>query len=811
MPYRHPKQKYRCGLSAIGQPCEHGPLHGRCGKASVCGNGASDDTSDPADQCRPIRTLAWWQRTMSIVACVVTATALGLLLFSPRPSILVAPGGLSSHHAQILAKHGLNDSQRCAACHPNSNPGEESLQLSQSELCLSCHQQELPLATAGSPHDLPFEAIAILTEDANLRRGTSSPADLGRLVSFRWSLDSFRSFSDSIDATSGPSYFPTNDSQAKPSNSARNAGSHQLTKTECSQCHREHQGADASLEEITSERCQACHVQRFNSFGDGHPEFTSYPIPISARIAFDHAKHQQEYFSKKQAAFDCKECHLRNDERGPLGNVFRSVSFERACSQCHETSLNAALEDGVAWIQLPSFNAVKWRDANVDIGAWPETASLIDDGSLHPWTRILLSSDPEVAGVLSRWPESVRIADLKVENAEDRERVAAITKAFRSLIGALGQGGQKALADRIESGMVAYRSRHSVSEAEMERWMEQVVSGIPPDLFRLAEREWFGGGTASESKLGMSLSKTGTTRFASTSGTSVVPSRQPPTDPDAEDLLIGNSLLPTNPSTTVPFKGDGSDTTKPIDSDLLTPNSTGADLLGGDSLLDNSLEGLKSSAYTNKVAKPLATRDRLAGGGWMLDANRLAIVYVPRGHADSWVSRWIELEGVHEAVAGNEGRDESRRTDLTKQCSQCHVQPKPILESVPPPTRGLDHLNAGWRAQTPRAGERPFTRFDHLPHLNIPSMSDCKSCHRIKLPATNEAAVATFISVGEKKDLGMLRFSESHFEAMRKESCADCHHRKAAGDQCTKCHNYHVQSTDEALLGEVQRGFAELK
>jgi len=734
----------------------------------VCGSSASDDTLDPASQCRPIRTLAWWQRTVSIVACVVTAASLGLLLFSPRPSILVAPGGLSSHHAQILTKHGLNDSQRCAACHPNSNPGEESLKLSQSELCLSCHQQELALATAGSPHDLPFETAALLTQDAVVRRGTSNPSSLGRYVSFRWPLDLLRSPSDNLEATSESSSLSTNESRVQPTIDARNDGSHQLTKTECSQCHREHQGADASLEEITSERCQACHVQRFNSFGDGHPAFTSYPPPVSTRIAFDHSKHQQEYFSKKQTAFDCKECHLRSDERGPLGNVFRSVSFERACAKCHETSLHAALEDGIAWIQLPSFNAGKWKGAHVDIGAWPEAASLIDDGSLHPWTRILLSSDPEVAGILSRWPASLRIADLKVENAEDRERVAAITQAFRRLMDALGKGGQKALADRIASGMVAYRSSHSVSEAEMALWLEQVVAGIPPDLFRLAEHEWFGDRTSSESKLGSSLPKTGATRFASTSGTSVVPSRQPPTDPDA-------------------------------------------DLLGGDSLLDNSMEGLEANANKTKVAKPLAARDRLAGGGWMLDAKRLAIVYVPTGHADLWVSRWIELEWVHDAVAGDEGRDESRRNDLTQQCRQCHFQPNPMLESVLTPSGSLDPLNAGWRAQTPRAGNRSFTRFDHVPHLHIPAMSDCKSCHRMKPQTTNEAAMTQFVSAGGKKSLALHRFSESHFEEMHKESCADCHHRKAAGDQCTKCHNYHVRSADQASLGEIQRGFAELK
>ena len=78
---------------------------------------------------------------------------------------------------------------------------------------------------------------------------------------------------------------------------------------------------------------------------------------------------------------------------------------------------------------------------------------------------------------------------------------------------------------------------------------------------------------------------------------------------------------------------------------------------------------------------------------------------------------------------------------------------------------------------------------------------------RIKQDETTEY----FLLTPEEKDVVAHRFSDSHFEAMRKEACADCHHRKAAGDQCTKCHNYHVQTSDHALLGDIQRGLAELK
>jgi len=769
MSYRHPKQNYRCGLSSIGQPCEHGPDHSRCGKASACGNRTSDSTTTSPDLCRPIRTLVWWKRTFSILASVTTATVLGLLLFTPRPTNLVAPGGLSSHHAQILAKHGLNDSQRCAACHPNSKSGDESMHLSQSDLCLSCHQRELPRATASSPHDLPAETLATLTLKAAYRSGASTESCLQRLVSIRRSPDSLMVSQSAQEGYAEHS--PLDPSSPLPT-SPTVTRTPRFPQTECSQCHREHQGANASLAEITSQRCQACHVQRFESFGDGHPEFTSYPSRSPARIAFDHSKHQQEYFSKKQANFDCKECHLRSDERGPVGNIFRSVSFERACSKCHEAGLNTALEDGIAWIQLPSFHVEKWREASVEIGAWPASASSIDDGTLHPWTRILLAGDPEFADILRDWPSSLRISDLKVDNAEDRARVAAIAHAYRRLIDSLAKGGQKALSERLVSGLASYRSGHNIPETAMAAWIDEVVAHIPPDLFRLAGREWFGSETRSDAKLGGVYPKVRSATLTSARGTPVDLVREPPSDPDADDLLSGDSLL----TTTGTNPGENGD----INSTSQEPN-------------------------------PLSARNRLASGGWLLDNERLAIVYVPTGHADPWISRWIELEGVHDAVAQASTGHSSRRTDLRQQCLQCHLQPKPFLDASNLSLEGDQKHNMAWRSVPHAVGNRPFTRFNHSPHLAIPALGDCKSCHRMSSNPSKESNGVRYIDTPQRNELVAPSFTASHFEAMSKDACADCHHRKAAGDQCTKCHHYHVHASEHALLGDIQRGLAELK
>ena len=95
-------------------------------------------------------------------------------------------------------------------------------------------------------------------------------------------------------------------------------------------------------------------------------------------------------------------------------------------------------------------------------------------------------------------------------------------------------------------------------------------------------------------------------------------------------------------------------------------------------------------------------------------------------------------------------------------------------------------LAINWRAYDRTTEPRGFTKFAHGPHLTLPQLADCTSCHAID-DAANTAVSYT--------DLNPHRFV-SEFKPMSKLQCAECHTATAAGDRCQSCHNYHVETVE---------------
>lgn len=165
----------------------------------------------------------------------------------------------------------------------------------------------------------------------------------------------------------------------------------------------------------------------------------------------------------------------------------------------------------------------------------------------------------------------------------------------------------------------------------------------------------------------------------------------------------------------------------------------------------------------------------------MIDSQRMAIVYVPTGHSDPWLARWLELEHID----SNAHVYSNAKLELGFQCQQCHRVEDPIQEL----RKGI---NASWRSRNRSVAERPITKFDHTPHMTIASLSDCTICH--SLPDARVSANAAGMQLVSNGSLSHLdRWNAiPEFAPMRKESCADCHRAGAAGDSCIQCHNYHV-------------------
>ena len=345
-----------------------------------------------------------------VVTTLIALLILFLVLPNWRSSAFLAPGPLSQVHAQLLhtahehSDAAILENARCASCHPIALTAEETelLVLShardgepaavglQSLLCLNCHHESMPNAREGAAHDLIGADLQNLFDSA----GDSKPTKLASQT------------------------------------------------TECSQCHREHRADGRSLDHITSQKCQACHRNQFDSFADGHPEFENYPIPEPRRIAFDHAAHRDLHFSKKNKEFDCRVCHTDESSSGQIPNVFRSVSFEKACASCHVEPLLHHATDGVVVLQLPSLDRARLKRVGVDIGPWPESASQIMEGELSSLWRELILAEDGGESVLADLPASGRLSDIDWEDPVQVANIRQLTEAMRNAFNKIAREGQ---------------------------------------------------------------------------------------------------------------------------------------------------------------------------------------------------------------------------------------------------------------------------------------------------------------------------------------------------------------------------------
>lgn len=146
--------------------------------------------------------------------------------------------------------------------------------------------------------------------------------------------------------------------------------------------------------------------------------------------------------------------------------------------------------------------------------------------------------------------------------------------------------------------------------------------------------------------------------------------------------------------------------------------------------------------------------------------------YVGKGHADPVLKELIETL----QMLPNESPylAELRKTPAVAACLRCHPggsQPRSGQPGAFVWSPLEQSLKSGVMA-------RPFTKFSHQPHFNLPVLADCTHCHRI----------------GDEKQVELTSTAKrAHdFLPLGKATCAGCHTASAAGDSCIKCHNYHV-------------------
>ena len=375
---------------------------------------------------------------LSLAVIAFTIGALMIVLSSPYSNEFLAPGPLSSSHAQLLAGHGAD---RCAACHSAGTSSAfgwlahafsgASNKMTQSELCLECHKSTINEAFALNPHSVAQSELAKKT---------------GKFKN--------ASFTSNL---------------SMPPLSAEN-------EIACNACHREHKGL-TDLKAMTDAQCQSCHQENFHSFESDHPEFTSWPKPSRQKIAFDHSTHFGKHFPSKNTTFDCQQCHLDDAYQ----NAKIQAPFELACASCHEQRITDSVADGFAFFSLPMLDMKAIEGQSMHVASWPSSAVGAFDGPLPAAMRMLLMADPDARPILESKNSSFDFSDFDPASENDVREAVTLVWSIKRLLHELSLNGKAALKRRMD--LVLERN---VDEAELGG----MFAGLDERTFAAAARRW---------------------------------------------------------------------------------------------------------------------------------------------------------------------------------------------------------------------------------------------------------------------------------------------------------------------------------
>lgn len=747
----------------------------------------------------------------------VTAFLTGALLIvmsSPYQAEFLAPGDLTSPHAQILAGQG---EERCAACHANADQsisqwisttlfGASKQQLTQSELCLKCHQNTLASATALKPHNL---------NDAQLEKAS---------LRAKASLEN----GDSNAGTRGAIRPPTNDG-----------------KITCNACHREHHGSDHDMKAITDQQCQVCHQQQFSRFELDHPEFKDPVAKRRTRIAFDHVSHSIKHFPGKKTEFNCNQCHLDDATR----HTKVLASYEQSCGQCHDDAINESARTGLTLFALPSLDMDAILEGNHPIGTWPLAATGDFDGPLPPLTRVLLAADKNLKPTLEQIPENFDFSDIDPDDPQSVAQAVELVWGLKRLMVDLAVNGDAAFARRLNVGLGIQLD---------SRQVRKVLPDVDQFVFRRVIQRWLPG-VETEVTL-EDITSTASNRL-SMDDLDIAKVSWRPKDADIaaafrKDLRMqeqqSDQLLVENPLTKLmkpsPPKATSNSTSKPSDkkpvdtfdgepnpldttptpdkppsekqpTEVPAPSTTSQpDPLTAAE--ESSKPSVPSSQPTNEkpespsTATPIVLPDYQlpeSYSGWMRDDSAFKLTYIPQGHADESIQQWINWAAASSKVTESPNllpfSERILGLEGIGNCRSCHTMdrfefveqsmgaldrpvmpshrtlPLRVSDTASDTSSELPYRLIHWKGKRRDPSVKRINRFSHAPHMTLPLLQDCKHCHAIESHLGNKETFA-----GDDP-----RAFISNFVAIQRTDCANCHRQDAAGSHCTQCHHYHVE------------------
>jgi len=781
--YERPSQKWVCGHRDAGKPCPLGPDgRGICQATFECQPHKSEveerwECTRPASRggtceqgplpdgvcckalakCNPQLNLrAKRGRAVRWAMAVAIGFIVFLVSFNGDQRFL-SPGPLSSVHSSLKS---------CQNCHANVAAGDFDWMQSifetadapkDSAACSDCHKSGTETL---SPHGLAQNKLQALTKrHQGLSRVNPEPI----LVNFRNAM------------------FPLEE-----------AIQNGVT---CSTCHKEHQGKKNDLKFMPDVQCQACHTKQFNSFQDGHPEFTNFPFERRTRIIFDHTAHFAKYIPKTKAdgkissklPETCADCHKTDGSKG-LMVVKR---YDTMCAACHAGQIagaeRASGPKGVTLLTLPGLDLAVLRERNADIGEWPEDA----EAEISPMMKLLIGSDDKRREMLDA-VEKLDLLDLSDASDDDIVLVEKLVWEVKSLIyqftSIKPQDAMKMLSPEmggnIDAGLLA-----------------RLTANMPRDVMLGVQRDWLPNLPAEVLKRlqGQRLEPVapdGTVAETAKTDDSDTPS-QNSADVAGDDILAedkGDDILSGNDDILAEDKGD--DILSSND-DILTEDKSDDILSGSEDILaedkgediladnkeddilsgDTGAEEVAKAAETEskpELPEPLDAEAWAETGGWY--RQDFAVLYKPVGHRDDFMQAWLDYSGRQY------GKDNARLAapvfDMLSdkqaqgQCAKCH--------SVDGASE--DSRNVNWQPFKAAGSAITSTKFSHEPHFGQPGDKGCLACHVVESDAK---------FTDTYKSLDPMVFV-SNFKPVKQQQCSECHQPKIAGQSCILCHVYHM-------------------
>ena len=160
------------------------------------------------------------------------------------------------------------------------------------------------------------------------------------------------------------------------------------------------------------------------------------------------------------------------------------------------------------------------------------------------------------------------------------------------------------------------------------------------------------------------------------------------------------------------------------------------------------------------------------GKGWQADAYQIS--YMPNGHADKVIQSWIDFsleDNVREDELGDQLTSLMvNSSDGPGRCFKCHTAPSAELKMQ----------KVTWKI--PSTDLRPFTEFNHTPHLNVLNVGEsCASCHKARS------------AISSASDANQSDPNPRQFEPIKKAVCSECHTQGGVQQTCITCHQYHSE------------------